>query len=30
MNNKVTTIDTFLGVMLGISTAQYNKANKVE
>ena len=26
----VTAVDTFLGVILGISTAQYNKANKVE
>lgn len=26
----ITTVDTFLGVILGISTAQYNKANKVE
>ena len=25
MSNKVTVIDTFLGVILGISTAQYNK-----
>ena len=25
MSNKVTAIDTFLGVILGISTAQYNK-----
>lgn len=24
----ITAIDTFLGVMLGISTAQYNKSNK--
>ena len=26
----ITAVDTFLGVILGISTAQYNKANKVE
>ena len=25
MSNKVTTIDTFLGAILGISTTQYNK-----
>ena len=24
----ITAVDTFLGVMLGISTAQYNKSNK--
>lgn len=24
----ITAVDTFLGVILGISTAQYNKANK--
>lgn len=24
----ITTIDTFLGMLLGISTAQYNKSNK--
>lgn len=26
----ITAVDTFLGVILGISTAQYNKANKAE
>ena len=26
----ITAVDTFLGVVLGISTAQYNKANKTE
>ena len=26
----ITAVDTFLGVLLGISTAQYNKANKTE
>lgn len=26
----ITAIDTFLGVLLGISTAQYNKENKAE
>ena len=26
----ITAVDTFLGVILGIITAQYNKANKVE
>ena len=26
----ITAIDTFLGVLLGISTAQYNKANDEE
>lgn len=26
----ITAIDTFLGVLLGISTAQYNKANNEE
>ena len=26
----ITAIDTFLGVLLGISTAQYNKANGEE
>lgn len=26
----VTAVDTFLGVILGISTAQYNKTNKLE
>lgn len=26
----ITAVDTFLGVILGISTAQYNKANKTE
>lgn len=26
----ITAIDTFLGVILGISTSQYNKANKAE
>ena len=26
----ITAIDTFLGIALGISTAQYNKINKVE
>lgn len=25
----ITAVDTFLGVLLGISTAQYNKANTV-
>lgn len=24
----ITAVDTFLGVLLGISTAQYNKSNK--
>ena len=26
----ITAVDTFLGVILGISTVQYNKANKAE
>lgn len=26
----ITAVDTFLGVLLGISTAQYNKANSEE
>lgn len=26
----ITAIDTFLGVILGISTSKYNKANKAE
>ena len=26
----ITAVDTFLGVLLGISTAQYNKTNKTE
>ena len=26
----ITAVDTFLGVLLGISTAQYNKANAAE
>lgn len=26
----ITAVDTFMGVILGISTAQYNKANKAE
>lgn len=25
---SITAVDTFLGVLLGISTAQYNKVNK--
>lgn len=26
----ITAVDTFMGIILGISTAQYNKANKAE